>query len=143
MAAACDSSRATGFPFRSSLEGTYVAESFNGQALPAMFFEAEGERHTLLADTLTFRRDGTVVYSHVRQMERETDSPTVVIYNRIIMEYTRQGLRVRFGPLSGCGPASLCIGISEGQLTPSGLVVEDHAFLPPVSAVVYRRLPDD
>jgi hypothetical protein len=124
-----------------SFEGTFVLETVNGIAIPAVVSEGAGERHTVLADTLAFANDRTVVYSMTVRVERQGAVPTETVHtNRFTFQYELEGSGVKFGHLGPCGPAALCVGISEGDFTSTGLSVVDHIFWRP-GVMVYRQLP--
>ncbi len=104
------------------LPGTYVLESLDGGALPALVHENASARVYALADTLHLRADRTGSKVHVQRVFGPGYPPegSISIFERRL-SYHRQGGRIEI--THECGPNEFCAPPPHwvGQRTPEGI----------------------
>ena len=105
LASACRSS--TG-PIEGGINGTFIARTVNGNALPATAYKAAGDEFILIADTLRFSVDGTVKRSMAfRRIIVGLASADNVFTHHLTLIYSRTGDRLFIGPK--CPPNADCV----------------------------------
>jgi hypothetical protein len=130
-------------PVAARFDGAYALEAVDGIRLPATVADEPGYRSILLADTLTFQRDGIVARSMVYRQVSATRSPRDTVYHlRMTFPYTVEASRLTIGSRTPCPPNANCVGREDGTISASGVIVWARLFWSGEPVLFFRRLPD-
>ena len=133
--AGCDSSST--LP-ADEVQGTFVLESYDGDALPVTIFDTGTEAHVLLADTMRLGSDG--IGTQLRAVRVEFDDPARPDREDVFtgtFQYRVRGSRLEI--TGQCAPNALCAPGPHNVGTHEG----DALVLVSVEGVLrYRRVED-
>ncbi len=124
LAGACTSTA----PDPERVVGQFAAVSFNGQPLPAPLESSGDEQRTLVADTLSFRSNGTVRRTFtIRTVAVGTGSEGMV-GGELEQAYRRSGTWVAIGFFRRCPANAICMANDTGTIAGMEIMLRTKAF---------------
>ena len=123
LAASCRNS--TG-PKEGGINGTFIARTVNGNALPATAYKAPGDEYILIADTLRFSDNGTVKRDMAfRRIIVGLASADNVFTYHLTLGYKRDGDTLVIGT---CSPYADCVRAEFAALKASTIELAGSVF---------------
>lgn len=132
-------------PTPPELDATYALVTVDGRRVPEKVAEGSGHLTTLIADTLRFSRNGTVVrsvaYHSIGDPSVLPFIPEDTTYRfQITYPYVVKGNWLRMGNLNPCPPNANCLGSESGTITASGIILRGGLFWGAETEYRYGRM---